>query len=433
MKRISKSAVWMALPIMASLPTAAYAQNDTTLISPAVPPGFNKGRNVSVTERSRPDYDPLGIPLGGFNLYPQVQTGVGFTSNALLEVDDPRSDAFVLVAPQVRLVSDWNVHSVTADAGFDVTRYLSVTERNQTEWHLRTRGRYDYSDGLSVTGDASVERDFETPFSGAIAGNLTALSSYIRSYGAVRADYQGGQFRGVLSADLSDYNFAHIDVPGGERIDQSDRDRKIGRITGQAEYAMTPSASTFGRIGFDRIVYDRLLLTGEENRDASGLRASIGWNVDLTGLLRGTVGLGYVRRDYDSSLYRDVSGFSAEAQVEFFYSELTTFTLEASRTIQDANVRGVNAFFDNRVSARADHELLRNLILNAEVEYSRQNYIASDNSNDIVRFSAGGRYLATPRYGLEANVSYTDRSADGNAIGRSFNELRALVSFVYHP
>jgi hypothetical protein len=432
MAKSIKRAGLLGLTLLAAMPHTANAQTESILVTPEVPPGFDKGRNVSVADRARPDYDPLGIPLGQFNVFPRLGAGVGYTSNVLPNSSEKNSDEFLVVSPNVLVVSDWTQHLVSLRAGLDATRYRSTTNRNQNEWHVYARGRYDLREGAQVDAEAQVERRFETPFSGAIASDLSVLSSYVRSYGAVRGDYQMGQARALLSADFSHFTFSPIER-SGVTIEQTDRDRSIGRLTAQGEYALTPSTSVFGRVGYDRNSYDRDLLNGQPNRDANGYRASIGINVDLSSLLRGTVSVGYLNRDYDSSVYKNVSGIAAEAEVEYFYSELTNFTLNASRTIQDTTLGGIGAYFDNRVSGRVDHELLRNLILTAGSAYTYQTYVYTTSKNQVFRADAGARYLATRLYNLETNLSYTKRTETGRANGRNFNEFRALVSVMIHP
>ncbi len=49
-----------------TLPVAASAQSEPVLLDPSIPQGFDAGRNVSVTQKPRPDYDALGIPVGAF-------------------------------------------------------------------------------------------------------------------------------------------------------------------------------------------------------------------------------------------------------------------------------------------------------------------------------------------------------------------------------
>lgn len=427
-----KRAGLLCFTLLAAMPHAASAQTESILVTPVLPPGFDKGRNVGVTERARPDYDALGIPLGQFNVFAQVGTGIGYTSNVLPNSPNQDSDEFLTVSPNVRIVSDWTQNLVTLGGGLDATRYRSTTNRNQNEWHLDAHGRYDISDSALIDGQALVERRFETPFSGAIASDLSVLSSYVHSYGALRGEYQMGQMRTMLSADFSRFTFSPIDRPEGA-IDQSDRDRDIARLTAQAEYALTPSTSVFGRIGYDRNNYDQNLRTGLPNLDANGYRGSVGVNLDLSSFLRGTVSVGYLKRDYDASIYRSVSGLAAEGRLEYFYSELTNFTIDASRTIQDTSLGGIGAYFDNRVSGRVDHELLRNLIINAGVEYTYQTYVYTTAKNRVLGLNASAKYLATRLYNLGANVSYTKRSESGRIGGRDFNELRALVSVTVHP
>ena len=92
-------------------PSAAWAQTapqtGSTLIDTAIPDNFDRNRNVSVLERPRPDYDQLGIRLGGFRLLPRAENTIGWTSNVYnLGATAERSDGFVVFGPELTANSD---------------------------------------------------------------------------------------------------------------------------------------------------------------------------------------------------------------------------------------------------------------------------------------------------------------------------------------
>ncbi len=409
------------------LPAAAYAQiGETTLITPTVPQDFDRGRNVSVTERPRPDYDPIGIQAGSFRVFPRLDAGLGGTSNTYLTSDDPQSSVIAYTIASAAARSDWSRHEVQAQGQVQVRRFLGESRRDEDAYNFGTLGRLDVGSAIALTGEAQVARQFETPFSGEALSETVALSRYTRGFVSVRGQYQAGQGRALISLDRTSFDFSAIELANGSERSQDDRDRKINRATGQLEYAFTPSVSVYGQLQYSRVDYDRRLFNGNANRDSDGFRAVAGFNFDLAGLTRGTIGLGYTRRDYDSPLYNNVSGLSVEARIQYFRSELTTFTLGLRRVIEDSNLANSPAYFDNRVTFVVDHELLRNLLLNGTAEFSRQDYIGSTLRSDVYRFATGARYLASRTWGIEASLSYTGRANDGiNAAG--FDEVRGQL------
>lgn len=416
----------IGVALSALVPGHALAQSDTTvLVAPALPDDFDRGRNISVLQRSRPDYDPTGIPVGGFNVLPEVSLSAGYSSNIYYAGSDEAGDGYVEVAPSVRVNSDWSRHSLQFRAGTQVDRYFSNALRNQTPWNTGVVGGIDVSDSLRFIPEFQAARLFESPFTSDTTGGIGVLSSYLQLYGGMRAEYSSGQVKLVASVDDGDYTFSDVTLPNGGLVDQAGRDRNILRTTGQAQYAFTPSVSTYGQFTFSQISYHHDLLGGIANRDSQGYQFIGGLNFDLSGLLRGTIGVGLTHRDFDSPLYRNVTGFSAQAKLEYFPSELTTFTLEASRVLTDASVSGPSVYFDTRGGLRVDHELRRNILLNLGALYSHISYIDSSLSADIYRITGGGTYLVSNTLNLNLAAGFTRRTSGQELLlGQNFKEFQ---------
>jgi len=425
------SGLLMGCAAATALPTIAHAQIEASPLVPAIlPDGFDKGRNVSVTERPRPDYDPLGINLGSFMLFPKVETGIGLTNNVYLTDGNRESDGFAVFNPSARLRSEWDRHQVQLNAAGAFRRFFNNSIRNEDSFNLGALGRLDVGDSLAFTGEAQYAQQFETPITGDVDSSLAVLSQYKRDFQSLRAQYGVGQGRLILAVDRSHFAFDSIRLPTGTVIDQQNRDRTLSRVTAQAEYALTPSVSFYGQANYGDTNYDTQLSPGIANRDSDSYRFIAGSNFDLSALVRGTIGAGYIRRDYNSPLYKDVDGLSVEAKVEYFPTELTTYGLGLRRVIEDSNIGDTNAYFDNRASLRVDHELLRNLILNAIAEYAQQDFISSTRKTTFYRGSAGARYFLNRLLGLQLQLSYIKRDTTGDGLGQQFNEFRGQLTLV---
>lgn len=421
----------LLLGCIATVPTIAHAQIEASPLVPAfLPDGFDKGRNVSVTERPRPEYDPLGVNLGGFKLFPKVETGVGYSDNVYLTNGNKEGDGFAVFNPSARLRSEWDRHQVQLQAAGAFRRFFNNSVRNEDAFNLGALGRLDVGNALSVTGEAQYAQQFETPITGDVASNLAVLSQYERDFLSLRGQYGVGQGRLILAADRSHFSFDPIKLPSGTVIDQENRDRTLHRVTGQAEYAVTPSVSFYGQVNYTDTNYDTNFLPGIANRDSDSYRAIAGTNFDLSGLVRGTLGVGYAKRNFNSPLYKDVDGLSVEAKVEYFPTELTTLGVNARRVIEDSNIGNINAYFDNRFSLRVDHELLRNLVLNAIGEYAQQDFIGSARKTTFYRGSGGARYFINRLLGLQLQMSYIKRDTTGEDLGQTFDEFRGQLTLV---
>ncbi|MGK2910351.1 MAG: outer membrane beta-barrel protein, partial [Sphingobium sp.] len=430
MKRLIKGILYGCVAATA-LPGIAHAQLEFSPLIPAIlPDGFDKGRNVSVTERPRPDYDPLGVNLGSFSLYPKIETGVGLTDNVYLTNGNKDGDGFAVFNPSARLRSQWDRHQVQLQASGAFRRFFNNSIRNEDSFNLGTLGRLDIGNALVVTGEGQYTQQFETPITGDVDSSLAVLSRYKRDFLSLRGVYGVGQGRATLAVDRSHFAFNPIKLPSGTIINQENRDRTLNRVTGQLEYAFTPSLSAYTQVNYADTGYDTAFAPGVPNRDSDSYRAIVGTNFDLSSLVRGTIGVGYAAREYKSPIYRDVDGLSVEAKVEYFPTELTTFGLGLRRVIEDSSIGNTDAYFDNRGSLRVDHELLRNLILNALVEYAQQDFIGSTRKTTFYRGSGGARYFINRLLGLQMQLSYIKRDTTGEDLGQQFNEFRGQLTLV---
>lgn len=412
----------------ALLPAAALAQTDTSLIQTPLPIEYDRGRNVSVVEQSRPDYDALGIRAGGVLIYPRIDFGLGFSNNVYLTDGGEESDGYASIAPSLRVRTDWSRHQIIVNGGARLRRYFSNSPRNQNEWNINALGRLDVGNAFTVTAEGQAARVQEDPFSGQTASTLATLSSYRRTFAGLRGEYREGRVRAQVGYNHQTFDFNSIELDDGIRFDQSDRDRDIDQVSGRFEYALSPSAAVYGQVDYNDTEYSQRLAPGSLDRDSTGYRALAGLSLDLSGFFRGIAAIGYTHRDYDSMALGDVSGVSAEARLEYFRSELTTFTLGLRRVIEDSNLGNTGAFFDNYASLRVDHELLRNLLLNAEIDYGIQDYIDSPQRSRTLRGRGGARLLLSRSLAAGADLSYGSRRLRGFGFESNINEFEAGVS-----
>jgi len=418
--------VW-ALALTGMAPSQAGAQSiSTQVFDTVVPFTYNRGRNESVMDRVRPEYDPIGVNLGGFTLLPTLSVNGGYTNNVYQSSTFKVDAATVTVVPRVLLRSNWAVHGLSLDANGNFVRYLGQSARNEDGWSVGGQGRLDIGPDQSLNIGARTSRLYETPFSGTgVPVARSALPTQASIFKAL-ADFKFARTRLVLSADHSRYNYLSAETFAGTRLTRDTFDRHITRFTGHGEYGLTPDAGLFLQGTYSDTSYRLPLSPGIANRDSSEVQLLGGVSLDVTALVRGSLAVGYIDRSYNSPLYRDIQGLSVSGKIEYFPSELTTFTLAVRRDIEDATLTGTSGFFNNGIAARLDHELLRNLILNFGVDYEHDSYRGVTATADIARTSAGGRYILSPAMVLDTSLSYRKRSTNAALIiGPNISEFRA--------
>ena len=411
--RIARHAMLLFLAAAAfGAPSVAHAQYETTLVEPIQPPDYNRDRNVSVTEKKREGYDPIGVRVRSFILYPYVGGGFGYTTNVFLSETKGKKDGYFHVEPSVRIQSDWSRHWLALNAGGNFRNYLKQTDRDQSAWHANADGLLEVGANFQLKANGGYSKFYESPFSGEVESNVAALSSYEQLRAGLEARYAGDRSRVVLGYDFTRYDFNSVQLSDGTSFDQKQRDRDIHRFKAQAEYAVSPAIAAYAQVAYVDTKYDRPLLNGDPNQNSNTWTALAGVSFDISATMRGAVGVGYSSRKYDGPAYDDVDGISAEAKVEYFPSDLTTLTLKLRRVIQDTTVPQANAYFDNRALLRIDHELRNNVIASVSAEYAKEDYIGTSEDTDFYQVGGGVRYLMSRTLGVELNSTYSSRKRD---------------------
>ncbi|WP_271301089.1 outer membrane beta-barrel protein [Sphingomonas sp. CV7422] len=424
----------VALAGMLTLPFAASAaeaqSTDANLVLPNLPLDFDRGKNTSVLQRERPEYQAQGVRAGSFLLYPKLELGAGFTDNAYQVDSNKQSDVYALIAPSIAANSNWSTNELNFNAGARLRRFSSETPRNETNYNLDASGRLDATRSLSFNTLLRTARSTEPRSSAASPQDAAEAIQFQQTTASVGSAFAGARIRGQVAVSVDQFNFSDVRSFSNTIISQQNRDQVLLRTTARGEYAMSPDTSLFLQGGYTDTSYKYPLTIGIPNRDSKEVNVIGGASFDLSALIRGGIGLGYVSRRYDSPIYSDISGLSAEARVEYFPTQLTTVGLNVRRTIQDSYFGTSSGYFATAAAVRVDHELLRNLLLNAQLGYEQDDFANQDAKSKILRYSAGARYLLNRNFGFGLVVGRDNRTARGNVGLRAFDETRALLSIV---
>ncbi|TDN81210.1 outer membrane beta-barrel protein [Stakelama pacifica] len=420
---------------LCGVPAAALAQqveNYGPFLASPIPFSADRGRNVSVLDRERPEYEPTGIPVGGFIAFPEVVTGVGYSDNVLGSGTNRQSDGFVAFDPSIRLESNWGTNSLSIDGGGVFRRFFDVTSRNENGYFADITGRLDGERGTYLLGSAGVRRAYQSQYASDIPANTLGNISYVRSQVLLRGQHEMGRFRILGAANVVGLNFSDVRSLGGAVIDQDFRDRTSAIGAARLEYAVTPDFSVFGEGDYTHIAHTRKMIGTLPNRDGEEFRLLGGVSFDLTALIRAHIGAGYIQRDFQSDAqYPRISGLAYDTRIEYFPSGLSTVTLIAKRDIEEAVTLGISGYFANTAAIRVDHELMRNLLLYIDGQYQRNNFKDIDRIDKIALFEGGANFLVSPDWAIGGGVNYSKRKSSGALSGPEFDEWRATLSLTF--
>jgi hypothetical protein len=365
-------------------------------------------RGITVETRPRPDYDPLGVRLGGFRLDGFVEAGMGYDSNIFATKDNVKSDGYAQESGTVQLSSDWTRHAVGASAIIDSRQYLSRSDLNWTDWSVGFFGRYDIDPRSNVDFRYRHYKEhldvynFDVQSAG-ISKPVPFDSDEVQVSGSTRFNRLGLTAIGLYRT----FRYEDTDI-GGVRQLTSDRnfDTVIGNLG--ASYAFTPGRYVTATVRLQDIAYEKSISRG---RDSFTWVALLGFEYDFDGVWAGRIGVGYQQRQYNSPLIKTLEAPAFEGRLSWSPTQLTTVTLAAVRTLEESIRADETSYIRTSAGIRVDHEYLRNVLIGGEIRADRREYGSDDASATDGVVQLNSRWLLNRSLSLVGTYAYTTRLA----------------------
>lgn len=415
---------WGVLAVLAGLMTASP---DQVRAQEGVPGAITKERDT-VTSRPRPDYDPVGVRLGSFDLLPQLDVTGQYDDNIFAASTGKKDDFIGLVSPSVRLNSDWSNHALNFSSGATIGRYKTFTGENFEDYFFSGAGRVDVLRSTNVYGSAGYAMNHEGRGDPDNVGGVEQTTYTV-------IDPKGGIFHsfGRLSvrADglFTMYNYENVAAAGGGIINNDDRDRDELKGIGTVAYEISPRVSTFLRGSYNTVNYDSGVDDAGFIRDNDGYEFVAGAGLDITGLVFGNIFAGYISQSYDDPRFPTVSGVGFGADVTWNVTPLTTIKALIERTVrQTTSTTGGAGILQSQFGGSVDHELLRNLILSASGRLTLDSFEGIDRDDNFYSLGASARYLINRYFRVSMGYNFRRRVSDGLAGGSGYSSNSFFVT-----
>lgn len=378
-----------AASLMALTPFEASAQTIAQSRDPS----------VSVENRPRPEYDPLGMRVGAFDLNATLDLGVSSTDNLFAAEPAPpppgeQSDVYYTISPSMRLASHWSRHALEIDAGLSQTEHSDFSDQSASTGYLTGIGRLDVGNDTQITGLAHYARQMIPRTSpDSLTGGKPDI--YTLEEGSLSVQQAFNWLLLTGTADQTSYNYSGVL-----------RDMTQNTYTGRVEAEVTPRIGLLGIASFDHRDYNH-----NPGLSSDGHQYLVGVAFHLTDLMLGEVDVGQFHRSYDDG--EKVSGTAVNANLEWYVTRLTTVDFTARRNAEDSGAFTAQPYIDSAYGVHVDHELLRNVILSAGGEVGTRDYQAIDRTDDYSSAMVGARYILNRRVALTARYDYDRNKSTG--------------------
>ena len=371
-------------------------------------------------QRAKPDYDAQGVRAGAFIIMPKADLSARYDDNVFATTSGRISDWIFVGTPSVEIRSNWNNHALNFKADAEIGRYADQTRENYEDYSIGVDGRLDILRGSDITGNASYLRGHEERGSPNDVGGRNPTEYDLMAAGL---EYQRsvGRISVKAGGDIRRYNFDNVQGLGTTIINNNVRDRDEYSINAQAGYELVQSTVAFLRGTYNWRQYD-----DDKTRNSKGYAVTVGTNFRLSGVTQGEVFVGYRNQRYDPGAFGNTKGLTYGGSLYWAPTALTTVTVTLVNEVEETIVSTSSGFVASSISARVDHELLRNVMLNAVAGYTRDTYKRSPRKDNYWEVGAGAKYLLNRNLGLGVNYRYSKRS--GNLPGLDYRKNAITLS-----
>jgi hypothetical protein len=370
-------------------------------------------RKVQVEEGP---FAPTGIRAGAFTFFPALELTGGRDSNPS-HVPDGKGSWLFMVAPELKVLSDWERHQLTANIkgnylaysetfGFNSVGAPTGTPNSLDRPNLdaRVNGRVDVNSRshFDVEGRLIVATD--NPGSPNIQAGLARLPitttlgetfGYTQSFNRFELTAKSTVDRSVWQAST---------LTDGET--SSNDDRNFNQYGGafRAAYDLKPGIKPFVEVGADTRVHDLQFDRNGEDRDSNGAYAKVGSTFEFSRKLTGTASVGYLMREYKDPALNSIGGMTFDAALIYTMTPLTTVTATAISTVNEVILPGVSGDLSRNFDLQIDHAFRRWLIGTAHVGYGVDNYVGLDRLDQRMYASIALTYKLTRELQAKAEV-----------------------------
>lgn len=380
----------------------------------------------SIAQRPRPEFDPTPIDVGSFQMFPSITVGPAFDSNIYSQRDGAKSDYVWILNPGVQLLSNWGRHALNFGAQGDFGFYTFHPRESFHNGILNLVGRFDLANRTYIDYGADYQRLSEE------RGATDSLGSAVEPTTLNYYRFFGGFLRKQGRFDLkSQYSFRRFDYDPVEtglgETNLNFRNKNVHQVTAELGYEIMRFWRPFVRGGYNWRDFDDNALHASQGYDAV-----VGTGFEFGGgMVTGEVYAGHMKQDFTN--WNGDNQKNSTGDVKFGgnflwnVTGLTSVVGEFDRTLEDTTTTGYRSFISTGGSLTVQHELKRNILLEAKGGYTRYDFNgAPERADHNYTAGAGVRYFFNRNFYSDLQYDFRDlvSSTGSNNYDRHVVQLR---------
>jgi hypothetical protein len=351
------------------------------------------------------------VQLGVWSGSLQLQTRGGYNSNLFGTETDPTGAGFLVLAPALTVQNDWGREAMDLSVRGTFTRYFDHSTQDTDEYAVRGGGHVKLGEATVQLAASIAEVAEERGTNGTPVS--TGPSSMYHSVGQrLEVQHENGPVTLSIGAEHETLRYSDIVGLDGTEVSQGFRDSETWNVAGRASYLPSDKAGLSFFIVFEHANVPIPHNYGTESVNIGGTVA-----ID-TGLVRLTLGGGWLNRNFSNPDFRDFSGWIYDGSLDWYATPLMTFSFRANRGLTNSGVPTVGNVVTSLYSANLAYELLRNLLIGGRLAWRHERFpeigqTAGSATQEINGEFSFNRFVAIGAYGrFECNhssVTFTER------------------------
>jgi hypothetical protein len=392
---------WNAQRIFEPSPLPNLADPDSR---EEVPP-----EDTPVKDRQQPGYEPVNIRAGSWMFSPALISGGFYDSNVFSSNTLKRSDIAAVFEPSLRAHTLWEQHGIDLKLDTQSTIYNQNSGLDQTNASLKGNAWFDIAHDLAVLTNFQIAHLNEGVGTLSSPANAVQPTPYDLLSGDITLRKEFNRLTTSAGVSVDSYAYGSTRAQDGTVINEDSRDGQIYTVHGRIDYAFSQTLGWFSGIeGNQRDIRG----TPGQSLDSQGYRALSGITVELTNLISGEFGAGYVQQRFDDPAIGTIEGPSYRAKLTWRPTRLLDVHFNAEQLVTETADTSSVGVLANAMQLGFDYELRRNVILSLAGGYESDQFFGQLRKDHVFTTDASIKYVLNRFGAISFFHRYTARDSN---------------------
>lgn len=355
-------------------------------------------------------YVPIGIRLGSFLLFPEMEAGADLTNNVLNTKFDAQTDWGPEIKPRVRLDSDWGRHYLGFEANADRIWYSDFPIADTKNYQLLARGRLDVMSRTQLSGEIEKSHVQQNSSSISITDISNANTAVEEQHATAALEHTFNRLTLKFTGTVADFNYANATSQGlSDGVPFADiRDYRETLGTLRSTYEFQSSWAGFVETSINERVYREPISVSGLRRGSTGFTTLAGVNLRLAGTLFGEIAGGWGEQQPIDDSLDTIEGPLINGDLIWVPTPMTKLEFLARTQLAETSLQDSAGAIDHFFELSLQHAFWRYLVLGVYGSYEVADFASNPQIDRRTKFGATGEYYFNPVMSAYARYEHTD-------------------------